>query len=84
MCLAVPGQVERIHDSDELLRMADVNFAGVTQRVSLAYTPDAKPGDYVIVHVGFAISILDENEALRTLEYLRQIGELDAAAGDRP
>ena len=66
MCLAVPGQVVSIEDDP--LRTAVVSFAGVTKSVSLAMVPEAQVGDYVIVHVGFAISKLDEEAARRTLE----------------
>ena len=66
MCLAVPGQVLNIED--DTLRMATVSFGGVTKSVSLALVPEAGIGDYVIVHVGFAISRLDEEAARRTLE----------------
>ncbi|MBH0190131.1 MAG: HypC/HybG/HupF family hydrogenase formation chaperone [Nitrospira sp.] len=65
MCLAVPGQVLSIED--DTLRMATVSFGGVTKPVSLALVPEAEIGDYVIVHVGFAISRLDEEAARRTL-----------------
>ncbi|MFZ3014481.1 MAG: HypC/HybG/HupF family hydrogenase formation chaperone [Nitrospira sp.] len=66
MCLAVPGRVLNIEDDQ--LRMATVSFGGVTKSVSLALVPEAGIGDYVIVHVGFAISKLDEEAARRTLE----------------
>lgn len=66
MCLAVPGQVMSIEE--DVLRTAAVSFAGVTKSVSLALVPEARVGDYVIVHVGFAISKLDEEAARRTLE----------------
>ncbi len=66
MCLAVPGQVLSVEDDQ--LRTATVSFGGVTKSVSLALVPEAEVGDYVIVHVGFAISKLDEEAARRTLE----------------
>ena len=66
MCLAIPGQV--VHVEDDPLRTATVSFGGVTKSVSLALVPDAGVGDYVIVHVGFAISKLDEDAARRTLQ----------------
>jgi hydrogenase expression/formation protein HypC len=74
MCLAVPGKVLNIADDE--LRTGRVAFGGITKDVSLAYVPDAKPGDYVIVHVGFAISRLDEAEARKTFAYLEQLGDL--------
>lgn len=77
MCLAIPGQILSVRDDDPLLRMGRVSFGGVVKEVSLAYVPEAKAGDYAIVHVGFAISILDEAEAHRVFDYLREIGELE-------
>jgi hydrogenase expression/formation protein HypC len=76
MCLAVPGKVLSVADAEPLQRMGRVSFGGIVKEVSLAYTPEASVGDYVIVHVGFAISRLDETEAQRVFEYLRQIDEL--------
>lgn len=74
MCLAVPGKIIRIHDhEDPLLRTGTISFGGVLKEVSLAYVPEAKVDDYAIVHVGFALSILDTREAERTLNYLHQI-----------
>jgi hydrogenase expression/formation protein HypC len=77
MCLAVPGKVLSIAGEDPLLRTGRVSFGGIVKEVSLAYTPEAKVDDYVIVHVGFALSVLDQEEAARTFDYLRQMGELD-------
>jgi hydrogenase expression/formation protein HypC len=76
MCLAVPGQVVTIQDDP--LRMATVSFAGVTKSVSLAMVPEAQVGDYVIVHVGFAISRLDEVAARHSLELYRALAEPQA------
>jgi hydrogenase expression/formation protein HypC len=75
MCLGIPGKVIEIGD-DGPLRMARVDFGGVRKEACLAYVPEVQLGDYVIVHVGFAISRVDEEEALRTLELLRMIDEL--------
>lgn len=75
MCLAVPGKLLSITGSDES-RMGQVSFGGVGKEACLAFVPEAKVGDYVLVHAGFAISVLDEAEAIQTLEYFRQIGEL--------
>lgn len=77
MCLAVPGKVIEIHGDDPLLRSARVSFAGVIKEVSLTCAPEVKPGDYVLVHVGVAISVVDEKEAEETMSYLRQMGELE-------
>ena len=76
MCLAVPGQVESIHD-DGGVRMGRVNFGGVVKEVCLAYLPDLAVGDYTIVHVGFAISRIDEASALATLQTFEDLGLLD-------
>lgn len=76
MCLAVPGKIISI-EGEDLARTARVSFGGIVREVSLAYVPEAQLGDYAIVHVGMAISLLDEDEALRTFEYLKQIGELE-------
>ena len=77
MCLAVPGQVVTV--AEDPLRTATVSFGGVTKSVSLALVPEAGVGDYVIVHVGFALHTVDEEEAQETLKLLKEIG---AVAGD--
>ena len=76
MCLAVPGRIIEITESDELLRRGRVDFGGVGKNVSLACVPEPRIGQYVLVHVGMAITIVDETEALRVFEYLDQMGEL--------
>ena len=78
MCLAIPGRILDIEGDDPLLRSGRVDFAGVVKRVNLAYVPEAAVGDYVLVHVGFAISTVDEAEAKQVFEYLRQMGEIEA------
>ncbi len=76
MCLGIPGKIARI-DPDPLgLNMGKVSFGGIVKEVCLAYVPEAEVGDYVIVHVGFAISRIDEEEAARVFEALRELGEL--------
>lgn len=83
MCLAVPGRIVSIEGQDPLLRSGKVDFAGVVKQVNLAYVPEANVGDYVLVHVGFAISTVDEAEARQVFEYLRQMGDLeDLQSGD--
>lgn len=77
MCLAVPGKIESIAGGD-VLRNGTVNFGGITKQVNLAFVPEARVNDYVMVHVGFAISVVEESEAKRTLEYLREMGELES------
>jgi len=76
MCLAIPGKVECISGEESITRMGRINFGGVIKEVSLAYVPEVKIGDYVIVHVGFALSKVDEAEAHKVFEYLKQMDEL--------
>jgi hydrogenase expression/formation protein HypC len=76
MCLAIPGKIVSVTGADPLTRMGAVDFGGIQKNVCLAYVPGAKVGDYVIVHVGFAISQVDESEANEVFEYLRQMDEL--------
>ena len=73
MCLAVPGRVLDISARDPLLPSARVDFGGVVKDISLAYTPQARAGDYVLAHVGFAMTVIDEAEAARTLQALREV-----------
>lgn len=78
MCLAIPGKIQSIESRYEgLVRMAKVSFGGIIKEASLEMVPDADIGDYVLVHVGVAITKVDEEEAEKTFEYLREIGELD-------
>lgn len=76
MCLAVPGKITSIQGDDPLSRTGKIDFGGILKEASLAYVPEAKVGDYVIVHVGFAISKLDEEEAHKVFEYLREMEDL--------
>ena len=76
MCLGIPGKISAITAADPSLPMGRIDFGGIMKEACLAYVPEAKVGDYVIVHAGFAISILDEQEAQETFKYLE---ELDAA-----
>lgn len=76
MCLAVPGKIVSIEGDDPILRDGKVDFGGVVKRVNLSLVPEAKIGDYVVVHVGLALSIIDEEEAKQVFEYLKTIGEL--------
>lgn len=80
MCLAVPGRVTEVWEADGT-RMARVDFGGVDKEVCLEFLPDLAVGDYTIVHVGFALQRLDEQSALQTLEFFREIGELDRELG---
>jgi hydrogenase expression/formation protein HypC len=81
MCLAVPGKIEEIMEEDPLFRRGRVDFGGVTRDVNLAYIPEAQPGDYVLVHVGFGLSVVDRDEARKTLDLLREMGELEGEFG---
>ena len=83
MCLAVPGQVVEILDAGDIaFRRAKVDFGGIRKEVNLAYTPEAEVGKYVLVHVGFAISVIDEAEAQRVFDYLKQMGGLEEGLGE--
>ena len=85
MCLAIPGKIVSIDGADPLLRSGRVDFAGVVKQVNLAYVPEAQVGDYVLVHVGFALNTIDEHEAAQVFEYLREMGELadiEASGGE--
>jgi len=73
MCLAVPGKIVSINNNEPLLRMGRVSFGGLIKQVSLAYVPQAQIDDYVIVHAGFALSVIDQEEAEKTLNYIQQL-----------
>ena len=77
MCLAVPGKIVSMSGADPMTRMGRVEFGGIEKEVSLAFVPDAKVNDYVLVHVGFAITRVDEAEAQKVFEYLREIDALE-------
>ena len=77
MCLAVPGKIISIESADATFRNGRVDFAGIVKNVNLSYVPEAMIGDYVVVHVGFALSIVDEDEAKQVFAYLKQMGELN-------
>jgi hydrogenase expression/formation protein HypC len=72
MCLAIPGQVMSVSGDDLLTRQGKVSFAGIVKTANLAYVPEAVVGDYVLVHAGFALTVIDEAEALKTLEYMTE------------
>jgi hydrogenase expression/formation protein HypC len=84
MCLAVPGRLISIEGDDPLLRSGKVDFSGAVKVVNLAYVPEAHVGDFVLVHVGFAISTIDEAEAKVVFEYLQKMGELADLDGSGP
>jgi hydrogenase expression/formation protein HypC len=84
MCLGVPGQIVETYEKDGL-PMARVSFAGIIKEACLAYVPETQVGDYVLVHVGFALSRIDEQEAQEIFTYLEEIGEAEeqAESGER-
>jgi hydrogenase expression/formation protein HypC len=78
MCLAIPGKIVSVSvETDEISRPAKVSFGGILKEINLCFVPEASVGDYVLVHVGVALSVVDEEQAHETLNYLRQMGELD-------
>jgi len=83
MCLAIPGKITETFEV-EGLKMGKIDFGGVTREVCLSYVPEADVGDYAVVHVGFAISILDEEEALRSLELIKEFEDIEAELGPEP
>ena len=83
MCLAVPGKVEEIYEADGT-RMGKVNFGGVVKKVCLAFVPELELGDYTIVHVGFALSRIDEASAQETLAEFEKMGLLEEEFGEAP
>jgi hydrogenase expression/formation protein HypC len=82
MCLAVPGRILAISGEEPLMRTGRVDFGGLVQRVNLAYVPEAQVDDHVLVHVGFAVSVIDEAEAQRVFALLREIDALDEIADE--
>ncbi len=84
MCLAIPGQVLSISGDDPLMRAGRVDFGGVAKEINFAFVPEVRVGDYVLVHVGFALSIIDEAEAERVFSDLRELSVLAAEDDIRP
>ena len=76
MCLAIPGKITSVAGDDPLWRMGKVDFGGIVKEVCLAFVPEAAIGDYVIVHVGFALSRVEESEAQKVFQYLREMDQL--------
>jgi hydrogenase expression/formation protein HypC len=83
MCLAVPGRVVGVIGEDPLTRLGRVDFGGLVKEINLAFVPEAQIDDYVLVHVGFALTVLDEREAVQVFEHLREMGELLEADANR-
>jgi len=85
MCLAVPGRIVAIDESGDIaFRLGKVDFGGIRKDVNLAYTPEAEVGKYVLVHVGFAISVIDEAEAKRVFQVLEEMGAVREELGEIP
>jgi hydrogenase expression/formation protein HypC len=76
MCLGIPGKIIEIYEKDSLT-MANIDFGGIVKEACLAYTPEAKVGDYALIHVGFAISLMDEEEAQATLKLIKEVTDLE-------
>jgi hydrogenase expression/formation protein HypC len=83
MCLGVPGKIVEINEKNGL-QMAKVDFGGIFREACLEYVPEAQVGDYCIIHVGFAISLLSESEAMETLDLLKQIADIEEELGPEP
>lgn len=83
MCLGVPGKITEMYERDGL-PMARIDFGGIVKEACLAYVPEAQIGDYTLIHVGFALNIIDEQEALETLSLLREIDALGEELGEAP
>ena len=83
MCLAIPGKIVEIYEANGL-RMGKIDFGGVTREACLAYVPEAQLGEYTVIHVGFAISQLSEEEAQETLALIREIANMDEELGIEP
>lgn len=82
MCLGIPGEVLEVRNDNGLL-VGKVKFAGITREVCLQYIPDVTPGEYVVVHVGFAISKIDQEEAMRSYQVLEELGQTEELTADR-
>lgn len=76
MCLGIPGKITEIYEKDSL-KMAKIDFGGIAKEVCLAYTPEAEVGNYALIHVGFAISLMNEEEAQETLKLIREMADLE-------
>ncbi len=81
MCLGIPGKIIDVYEKNDL-PMGKIDFNGIAKEVCLAYVPEAKPGDYALIHVGFAISLMDEEEAQETLKLIQQVADLNDELGE--
>jgi hydrogenase expression/formation protein HypC len=84
MCLAVPGKLLSVLGEGDLMRAGRVDFGGVVKEINLAFAPEAQVGDYVLVHVGFAITVINEAEATRVFEHLRALTDLQSELSGEP
>lgn len=83
MCLAIPGKIVSVEEQeDSVFQIGKVSFNGITKKVNLSLVPEARVGDHVLVHVGVAVSVIDEGEAKKTLDFLEGAGELDELFDD--
>jgi len=82
MCLGIPGKIIEIYERNDV-QMGKINFGGVSKEICLVYVPEAKIDDYVLVHVGFAINILEEDEAIETLKLIKEVVDFDAELGEQ-
>jgi hydrogenase expression/formation protein HypC len=76
MCLGIPGKITEIYEKDSL-KMAKIDFGGIIKEACLAYVPEAKVGEYALIHVGFAISLMDEEEAQETLKLIKEVADFE-------
>ena len=81
MCLGIPGKIIEVYETDGL-KMGKIDFGWIVKEACLAYVPEAQPGDYTIIHVGFALNIIDEEEAQKTLELFAEIGFIEEELGE--
>lgn len=79
MCLAIPGRIASVSGDDPIMRVGRVDFGGIVKEINLAYVPEARIGDYVLAHVGFALTVIDEAEAERVFGHLEEIAVIEAA-----
>jgi hydrogenase expression/formation protein HypC len=81
MCLAVPGKIISLDESNPEIKMARVDFSGVTKEICVQWLPEVREGDYILAHVGMALNIVDEKDALETIELLKEMGDIDPEPG---
>jgi hydrogenase expression/formation protein HypC len=82
MCLGIPGKITDIYERNDF-QMGKIDFGGVSKEVCLAYVPEAKIGDYALIHVGFAISLMDEDEAMETLKLIKEVTDFSEELGEQ-